>query len=327
MSKQKYSKNLLLILYKRMLRIRLLEESLVEHIVKGEIKTPCHLYSGEEAVAVGICANLNKNDAILGNHRSHGHYLAKGGNLNKLTAEIYGKIDGCSRGRGGSMHVTDYKNGMLGSVPIVAGTISLAVGVATVMKIMKQKRVAVSFFGDGSTTEGVLYESLNFAALKKLPVIFVCENNLYATHMPIRECSANIEIYKMAKHFMPSVRIDGNDVLKILETSKKFINDAKNNKGPAFIECMTYRLRGHVGPDDNIQGEHTDIRGEKEVKSWTKKDPIKKFEKYLLENKTINKIEKEEIYKTINEEIEDSYQFMEKSSYPPKSELLKHIYG
>ena len=327
MSKQKYSKNFLLNLYKKMLRIRLLEESLVEPIIKGEIKTPCHLYSGEEAIAVGVCANLNKNDVVFGNHRSHGHYLAKGGNLNKLTTEIYGKTDGCSRGRGGSMHVTDYKNGMLGSVPIVAGTISLTVGVAMVMKIMKQKRVAVSFFGDGSTTEGVLYESLNFAALKKLPVIFVCENNLYATHMPIKECSANVEIYKMAKHFMPSVRIDGNDVLKVFEISEKFINNAKNNKGPAFIECMTYRQRGHVGPDDNIQGEHTDIRGEKEVKSWVKKDPIKKFEKYLLGNKVIGKMGKEKIYKTINKEIEESYRFMKKSPYPSKSELLKHIYG
>jgi len=325
MPKQKYSKNFLLGLYKKMLRIRLLEESLVESIINGKIKTPCHLYSGEEATAVGICANLNKKDVVFGNHRSHGHYLAKGGSIDKLTAEIYGKITGCSKGRGGSMHVTDYENGMLGSVPIVAGTISLTVGAAMVMKIMKQKRVAVSFFGDGSTTEGLLYESLNFAALKKLPVIFVCENNLYATHMPIKECSANVKIYKMAKHFMPSVRIDGNDVLKVLETSKKFINNAKNRKGPAFIECMTYRQRGHVGPDDNIQGKHTDIRGEKEVKFWLKKDPIKKFEKYLLNKKIIDKIERGKIEKTVDKEIKNAYEFMNKSAYPLKSELLKHI--
>ena len=326
MTKLKYSKNFLLNLYKKMLRIRLLEKSFVKPIINGEIKTPCHLYSGEEAIAVGICSNLNKNDVILGNHRSHGHYLAKGGSINKLTAEIYGKITGCSKGRGGSMHVTDYKNGMLGSVPIVAGTIPLTVGAAMVMKIMKQKRVAISFFGDGSTTEGVLYESLNFATLKKLPVIFVCENNSYATHMPIKECSANVEIYKMAKHFMPSVRIDGNDVLRVSEVSKKLINDAKNNKGPAFIECMTYRQRGHVGPDDNIQGKHTDIRGKKEVKSWIKKDPIKRLEKYLLNNEIINEIENKKIYKIVNQEIERSYQFMEKSPYPLKSDLLKHIY-
>ena len=327
MPNSKYSKNFLLGLYKEMLRIRLLEESFVKPIIKGEIKTPCHLYSGEEAIAVGICANLNKKDVLFGNHRSHGHYLAKGGSMNKLTAEIFGKITGCSKGRGGSMHVTDPKNGMLGSIPIVAATISLAVGAAMVIKIRNQKRVSISFFGDGATTEGLLHESLNFAALEKLPIIFVCENNFYATHMPIRECSANTNLYKLGQHFMPSIRIDGNDVLKVYEASKKLIKDAKNNKGPAFIECLTYRQRGHVGPDDNIQGEHTDIRGEKEVKAWLKKDPIKRFEKYLLSKKFLNKVEKQKIYQKIKKEIEQSYQFMKKSPYPKKSDLLKHIYG
>jgi len=326
MSNKTYSESFLISLYKKMLCIRLLEESLVNPIIKGEIKTPCHLYSGEEAVAVGICANLNKNDLVFGNHRSHGHYLAKGGNTNKLIAEIFGKITGCSKGRGGSMHITDYQNGMIGSVPIVAGTISLAVGGALSIKIKKQKRVSVSFFGDGATTEGVLYESLNFAALKKLPVIFVCENNFYATHMPIKECSVNPNIYKMAKHFMPSIRIEGNNVLEVFEKSKKLINDAKNNKGPSFIECLTYRQRGHVGPDDNIQGEHTDIRGEKEVKSWLKKDPIKNFEKYLFNKKVLNEEEKNIIYKQTNNKIKKAYQFMEKSPFPLKSDLLKNIY-
>ena len=308
-----------------MLRIRLLEESFVEPIINGQIKTPCHLYSGEEAIAVGICANLNKNDVLFGNHRSHGHYLAKGGSMNKLTAEIFGKITGCSKGRGGSMHVTDPKCGVAGTIPIVAGAISLAVGSALAMKIRNQKRVTVSFFGDGATTEGLLHESLNFAALKKLPVLFVCENNLYATHMPIKECSANTKLYKMAQHLMTSIRIDGDDVLKVFETSKKLIKNIRNNKGPAFIECLTYRQRGHVGPDDNIQGEHTDIRGEKEVKAWLKKDPIKRFEKYLLNKKILDKKQKEKIYQMTNKQVDQTYRFMRKSPFPQKSELLKHV--
>jgi len=324
---KKYGKNLLLELYKKMLLIRQLEESLVEPIINKKIKTPCHLYSGEEAIAVGVCANLNKNDVIFSNHRSHGHYLAKNGDLNKLVAEIFGKETGCSGGRGGSMHIISYKEGMFGSVPIVAGTISLAVGTSLLMSIKNQKRVSVAFFGDGATTEGVLYESLNFAALKKLPIIFICENNFYATHMPIKECSANPEIFKMAKHFMPSVRIDGNNILKVIETSKKFINLAKIGQGPAFIECLTYRQRGHVGPNDNIQGKQTDIRKEKEIKSWLSKDPIKIFERYLFKTKLLNIKTKEKIDQIIQKKIDQSYKFMERGSCPSKKQLLKHVYN
>jgi pyruvate dehydrogenase E1 component alpha subunit len=321
-----YPKKKLLYIYKKMLSIRLFEESLIEPIMQGEVKTPCHLYSGEEAIAVGICSNLNKEDVLFSNHRSHGHYLAKGGSLEKLLAEIFGKKTGCSKGRGGSMHVIDNEKGMLGSVPIVAGTISLTLGAAMKFKIKKQKRVAVSFFGGGSTAEGVVYESLNFAALKNLPIIFACENNLYATHMPINECLANTNIYKMAEHFMPSYRVDGNDILKVLEVSRKLIEDSKKNKGPAFIEFLTYRQKGHVGPDDNIQGEHTDIRSDKEVKDWLEKDPIKRFEKYLITENILNKREKEKAYNDVKTEIKKAYEFMKKSPYPSEKDLFKHVY-
>ena len=177
-----YSKSLLEKLYRIMVRIRFCEESFVQPILAREVLCPCHLYSGEEAIAVGICASLNDEDYVFGNHRSHGHYLAKGGGMNQLVAEIYTRETGCSGGRGGSMHLIDVEKGMLGSAPIVAGTISLAMGAALASSIRKDNRVTVSFFGDGATGEGVLYESLNFAALKKLPIIFACENNFYATH-------------------------------------------------------------------------------------------------------------------------------------------------
>ncbi|HOO50524.1 MAG TPA: thiamine pyrophosphate-dependent dehydrogenase E1 component subunit alpha, partial [Alphaproteobacteria bacterium] len=219
-----HPKETLLSLLTMMLRIRMFEESLVDPILRGEVRTPCHLYSGQEAIAVGICTALSKDDHVFGNHRSHGHFLAKGGSMKALAAEIYCRESGCSRGRGGSMHLIDPNVGMLGSAPIVAGTISLAVGAALASSIRKDGRVAVSFFGDGATGEGVLYESLNFSALKKLPLIFACENNLYATHMPIRECRVDIPISKIAEPFdIKRYTVDGNDVLQVYEVSQKVV--------------------------------------------------------------------------------------------------------
>lgn len=269
-------------LLRGMLRIRLCEESFVAPILNGEVHTPCHLYSGEEAIAVGICSALSTDDYIFGNHRSHGHFLAKGGSMKEMAAEIYCRVEGCSKGRGGSMHLIAPDIGMLGSAPIVAGTISLAVGAALASSIRDDgRRVAVSFFGDGATGEGVLYESLNFAALKKLPIIFACENNMYATHMPIRECRVNQPISRIAEPFGIEIHaVDGNDVLKVHEASQKAVESCRRGNGPVFMEFMTYRFRGHVGPDDNIQGSHTDIRPKEEIAVWMENDPIKKFESY-----------------------------------------------
>ena len=181
-------------LFRTMVRIRMCEESFVDPILSGEIRCPVHLYTGQEAVAAGVCAALENEDYVFGNHRSHGHFLAKGGRMQELVAEIYCRETGCSRGRGGSMHLIDPAVGMLGAAPIVAGTISLALGAALASSI-RRGRVSVSFFGDGATGEGVLYESMNFASLRKLPIIFACENNFYATHMPIRDCRVGSNIY------------------------------------------------------------------------------------------------------------------------------------
>jgi len=310
-----------------MIKIRLVEESFVEPIVKGEIKTPCHLYTGEEAIATGVCATLNLDDRVFGNHRSHGHYLAKGGSLKKMVAEIYSRKTGCAKGRGGSMHLCAPDVGMMGAAPIVGGTISLAVGSALASKIKKDKRVTVSFFGDGATGEGVLYESLNFASLKKLSIIFACENNLYSTHMPINECRPDSDIYKIALPFdIKSFRVDGNDVLKVYEIAKKSVEMCRSGKGPVFIEFLTYRLRGHVGPDDNIQGTHTDIRPKSEIEKWRKKDPLKKFEKYIIKNKIIAEQELKSIKKEIEKEVITAHNFAKNSPYPKKSELTKYVF-
>ncbi len=310
-----------------MIRIRLCEESFVEPILNGEVRCPVHLYSGQEAIATGVCSALREEDYVFGNHRSHGHYLAKDGGIRELVAEVYCRETGCSGGRGGSMHVIAPEVGMLGSAPIVGGTISLAVGAALASKIRRERSVAVSFFGDGAAGEGVLYESLNFAALKKLPILFVCENNLYSTHMPIRECRSEKNIFKIAKPFcIQSYRADGNDVLKVYETSKKAVEICRKGRGPVFIEFMTYRLRGHVGPDDNIQGTHKDIRPKKEIEKWKKKDPIKRFEAFLIRNRVFKKEDLIKINQEVEEEVKEAHRYAKMSPYPNSNEIKKYVF-
>jgi len=324
---RKYSKEFLRGLYRTMLRIRVCEESFIDPILNRDVHCPVHLYSGEEAVAAGICASLNETDYIFGNHRSHGHFLAKGGSMNELTAEIYCKETGCSRGRGGSMHLIDPDVGMLGAAPIVAGTISLALGAALAASIRKDNGVAVCFFGDGATGEGVLYESLNFAALRKLPIVFVCENNLYATHMPVRECRVENSIYKIAEPFqIENHQVDGNDVLKVYEAGQKAIDKCRAGDGPVFLECLTYRFRGHVGPDDNVQGSHTDIRPKEEFEEWLQKDPIKLFENYLSQNKLVDEDALDKIRREVQKEVDDAHIFAKNSPMPDGKELTRDVY-
>lgn len=318
-----YKTDFLLGLYRQMLRIRLFEESLVDPILKGEIKTPCHLCTGQEAVAVGVCSALKEGDQIFGNHRSHGHYLAMGGDMNRLAAEIYGKETGCSRGRGGSMHIIDAEKGVMGCVPIVAGTISLAVGTALAKKMKNDGGVIVSFFGDGACGEGVLYESLNFAVLHSLPIIFACENNQYATHMPVFQCISSPLAPRMLPFKVYTGFLNGNDVLKIYEHTKT----AKEEFLPAFIEYKTYRLRGHVGPDDNIQGQHGDIRPKEEIEEWRKRDPIETFKDMLIEPKCIEPAILNRIELDSRAEVQKAHEFARSSPWPKGKELERYVYA
>jgi len=327
MNYMNYPRDLLESLYRTMVRIRLCEESLVEPILTGEIRCPCHLYSGQEAIAAGLCASLSDGDYVFGTHRSHGHYLAKGGSMAAMVAEIYGRESGCSRGRGGSMHLIDPEHGMLGAAPIVAGTISLAMGAALASAIRQDQRVAVSFFGDGATGEGVLYECLNFAGLKKLPLIFVCENNFYATHMPIRECRVENSIYKIAEPFcLATYQVDGNDVLQVYEIGSRAVAQCREGSGPVFIECLTYRFRGHVGPDDNIQGDHTDIRPAAELESWLAKDPITRFEEHLLSNQLLAPESLAGIRREAELEVAEAHRLARSSPRPPREELARYVF-
>jgi pyruvate dehydrogenase E1 component alpha subunit len=301
-----------------MQRIRKFEERVAELVSKNEIICPCHLYIGEEAVATGVCAALRKDDYVFSTHRSHGHYIAKGGDVKALMAELYCRATGCSKGRGGSMHLASPDIGLPGSSAMVAGTIPLAVGAALAFSLQKRDSVSVAFFGDGATNEGTFYESLNFASLRKLPVIFVCENNFYSTHMPISACLADTDIYKKAEAFnLQSVRVDGNNVAEVFKVAKKAVEDARSGKGPTLIECMTYRWRGHVGPSYDL---NKGLRSKEELDYWMNRCPIKALEEFLIEQDFISISERNKIYEGIKEEIEEALVFAKESPYPDPDE-------
>jgi len=312
-------------LYIMMLRIRKFEEKVAEVLQpEPEIVCPVHLYIGQEAIATGVCASLRKDDYVFSTHRSHGHYIAKGGDTKALMAELYGRATGCSRGRGGSMHLASPDMGLLGSSAIVAGTIPLAAGAALAFSLQKRDAVSVAFFGDGAANEGVFYESLNFASLKKLPVIFVCENNLYSTHMPISACLADTDIYKKAKVFkMLGVRVDGNNVVEVYEAARKAIENARSGEGPTLIECMTYRWRGHVGPNYDLD---KGLRSKEELDYWMDRCPIKRFEEFLMDRGIVSNAEKKVICQEIDKEVEESLVYAEESPYPDQSELTSNVF-
>lgn len=310
-----------------MVTIRSCEESFIKPILDGTVKCPVHLTSGEEAIATGISAHLTPDDTVFGNHRSHSHFLAKGGSVAELLGEVFCKETGCSRGRGGSMHLIAPEVGFLGSAPIVAGTISLATGAALAAKMRKSRKIAVTYFGDGATGEGVLYEAMNFAGIHNLPVLFVCENNFYATHMPIRETRKKDTIYESALPFgIEAVREDGNDVLKVYEVARKAVAKCRSGNGPFFLEFTTYRLRGHVGPDDNIQGDHTDIRSPEEIAEWRKKDPILRFRKYLLESNVVEQAEIDAVDLDVEKEVAAAHQLIRESNVPKVEELNSYVF-
>ncbi|HEY4675071.1 MAG TPA: thiamine pyrophosphate-dependent dehydrogenase E1 component subunit alpha [Candidatus Bathyarchaeia archaeon] len=312
-------------MYVTMVKIRKFEEKVAELLcTREELTTPCHLYIGQEAVATGVCTNLKKDDWVFSTHRSHGHFIAKGGDLKSLMAELYCKKTGCSKGRGGSMHVAAANIGLPGSSAIVGGTIPIAVGTALAFSMQQNDSVAVAFFGDGAVSEGILYEALNFAALKKLPVIFVCENNLYCTHLPVVECLSDTNIYRKPKVFgVSSLRIDGNNIIEVYETAKEAVGNARSGKGPTLIECMTYRWLGHVGPYDDLD---KGLRTKEEVDRWMRRDPIQRLEKFLLKQRIMSEKEMDKIRRDISEEIEQAVNFAKKSPHPDEENLLREVF-
>jgi len=301
-------------MYRVMVTIRAVEDAIAGSIAKGEIGCPCHLYSGQEAVATGVCANLNKDDWVYSSHRSHGHFLAKGGSVAGLMAEVYCREGGTSGGRGGSMHLSSPEIGFPGSSAIVSGTISLAVGSALAFKIKGTKRIATSFFGDGAADEGVFYESLNLAALYKLPILFVCENNLYSTHLPISKCLAETDLVRKAEAMgVPGERIDGNDAVSVYRTSKKLIAGIRKGGGPRFLECMTYRHRGHVGPNFDLD---KGLRPRKEFDRWIKKDPILNMRKLIVSSGIASAEELDSVEEDAETDVKAAQSKAKKADWP-----------
>ncbi len=302
-------------LFSVMKKIRLFEDGVVPLISDPpQIICPVHLYTGQEAIAAGVCENLSDKDYVYSTHRSHGHYIAKGGSIKKLMAEMFGKKTGASKGKGGSMHLCDPDVGLPGSPAIVAGSIPLAVGTALAFSIRKEKNVSVAFFGDGAMDEGVVYESFNIAVLRNLPMIFVCENNQLATHVHIEEHMGDTDLSKKAKAFgLNAFKIDGNNVSEVYNTAKETVQLAREGSGPSFVECATYRYLGHVGPSDETD---IGIRTKEDLARWHEKCPILNLETKLLNDGSLNADDIEKYVKKINNEIDEAIIYAKNSPYP-----------
>ncbi len=310
-------------MYLSMQRIRIFEEVLGDLVTDGEVKTPCHLYIGQEAVATGVCEALRADDTIWGCHRSHGHYLAKGGDLDGLMAEVLGKATGCSRGRGGSMHVYDEKVGILGTVPLVAATIPVSVGAALSYKLRKEPRVAVPMFGDGATEEGHFHESMNLAAVYKLPVVFVCENNLYASHMYVTERRARDNIAESAvAHGMPGEVVDGNDVEAVHLATQRAVERARAGEGPTLIEARTFRWRGHVGPRWDMD---VGVMRNEMLRDWLPKDPVARTGR-RLEALGVAPERLKELEASARAEVARALEKARAAPWPDPSTVFDHVY-
>lgn len=314
----------LLDFYEKMYRIRYFENRLGDLILAKEINTPCHLYVGQEAVAVGVCSNLNDKDLIWGNHRSHGHYLAKGGESYPLMAEIFGKETGCSKGRGGSMHIIAKEVGILGTVPIVAGTIPLAVGAGLKSKIKGDGTISVAFFGDGAIEEGHVHESINLAAILNLPVLFICENNFYSSHLHLLERRKRDNISSIGDyHGIESHVINGNNVEEVYQTVGSVVEQIRNGAGPAFIEARTFRWRGHVGASFD---EDVGVTRKEDLDKWIKLDPIQACkDKLLLQGSSEEEIRA--IEQQVHQEIEEAIQRSREDSYPESSRVTRFVFS
>ncbi|MCK5110595.1 MAG: pyruvate dehydrogenase (acetyl-transferring) E1 component subunit alpha [Arcobacteraceae bacterium] len=308
--------------YSQMLLIRRFEEKCVELYSNQQIRGFLHLYIGEEAIAVGVMNALDKDDAVLATYREHGHALSRGVSAKSIMAEMFGKMEGCSRGRGGSMHLFDAKTKFYGGSAIVGGALPLAVGMAMADKMMKRNRVTVCIFGDGAVAEGEFHESLNLASLWNLPILFVCENNSYAMGTALRLTQSETNIYKKAQSYkIHSKQIDGMNVIDVVKASIRAVEDIRENSAPMFLECLTYRFRAHSMFDAEL------YRQKEEVQQWKKKDPLVLFENKLKEMNLWSKINVEEMENEIKTTIDEAIEFAENGTLEPIEDLEKFVYS
>ncbi|KGF86486.1 thiamine pyrophosphate-dependent dehydrogenase E1 component subunit alpha [Prochlorococcus marinus] len=320
-----FNKEDLVNFFKLMTKIRLIEFHLADERKKGTIGGPVHLGIGQEAIAMGLSANLESSDYVFGAHRSHAHLLALGSSVKGLFAEILGKETGLSKGMGGSMHLSDRSVGFVGSVPIVAGTVPLAVGAGFAAKIAQKGNLSVSYLGDGATEEGVVQESLNLASLYKIPVIFMIENNLLSSHMHLSERQTSFDCSRFAKtNSIPYRMIDGNDIIEVYKASSCAVKNARNGGGPFLIEAITYRWLGHVDWREDVDVGLS--RSIKELKMWKKRDPIERLENSLIKSGLWDKKSTDNLIKSIKDEIQILWDEALNDPYPEKSQTLKRVF-
>ncbi|MDK2881862.1 MAG: acetoin:2,6-dichlorophenolindophenol oxidoreductase subunit alpha [Bacillota bacterium] len=308
--------------YRTMYTIRSFEERVNDLFLAGEIPGFVHLYIGEEAVATGVMANLRKTDYITSTHRGHGHTIAKGADLKRMMAEIFGKRTGYCRGKGGSMHIADFSIGMLGANGVVGGGFNLAVGAALAARLMGTDQVAVCFFGDGASNRGTFHEGLNMAAVWKLPVVFVCENNQYASTTPYRTSTSVENIADRAIGYgIPGVVVNGNDVFAVYEAAQAAVERARSGGGPTLLEAKTYRIKGHFVGDPEL------YRTRQEVQEHLENDdPLKNFRQQVLGANRLTERELAEIEAQVREDIEAAVDFARKSPFPAPEELFEDLY-
>ncbi|MHB0856300.1 MAG: thiamine pyrophosphate-dependent dehydrogenase E1 component subunit alpha [Anaerolineae bacterium] len=306
-----------------MWRIRRCEEQVVRAYAGGDIPGGCHTYIGEEAVGAGVIAHLRTDDAVFSTHRGHGHALAKGLAPRRMLAEVFGKSTGCSGGRGGSMHLFEPEVGFYGSSGIVGPSITMATGMAYAFRLAGSDRVAVAFFGDGASNNGSFHEGINLAGAWDLPVLFVCENNQYATEVPFRGISRSPSVASRgAGYGIPGIEVDGNDALAVWEVAREAVARARAGNGPTLIECHTYRTRAHSeGMRD------TGYRTQEEVDSWKQRDPIVLLEKALLESGYATQAELDAAQAQAKQEAEEGAEFARQSPWPDPSTLTQHLYA
>jgi len=308
------------------MRVRLIEERIRKLYAEQEMRCPTHFSIGQEAVAVGVCTHLKQEELITSAHRSHAHYLAKGGDLKAMLAELYGKATGCAAGKGGSMHLIDLAAGFLGAVPIVGSTIPIGVGAALASVLQDSPVLSVIFFGDAATEAGVFHESLNIAALYKLPVVMVCENNLYSVLSPLSvRKPKDREIVQLAQgHGVFSGQADGNDADAVYALAGEAIEHARAGRGPAFLELETYRWLEHCGPLDD---RHLGYRPPGEYEAWIARDPLKLYAERLRERGLVTPVDLEAMAREIAAEIDDAVTFAKSSPFPTRDQLAAHVYA
>jgi len=312
----------LLEMYRQMLTIRFFEEKVFELYGQNLVPGTIHLYAGEEAVAVGVCANLRKDDYITSTHRGHGHCIAKGARLNKTMAEILGRKTGYCKGKGGSMHIADFSIGMLGATAVVGAGIPIAAGAGLSVKLRGTDQVAACFFGEGASNQGTFHEGINLAAVWSLPVVFVCENNLYAMGTSqTRIMSIENVADRATAYGIPGVAVDGNDVLAVYEAAREAVERARRGEGPTLIECKTYRQKGHSRFDPAT------YRPKEEVETWLKKDPIARLQTRLFEMGVLTEIENQKMVEEAKRAVEEATKFAVESPFPEPEEAFEDVYS